>query len=863
VRSAIGGLRRTRHARRRFNMEVQPEGRAGEIKRLRRRINDLVGVLALPAIWTGGEPFLIVNTLLESLLGMLRLDFIYARLGDSAGDTPIELVRVAPMWEPKPEPKKIGEMIGQWLGDDSQKWPPVARNSFRDEDISIAPLRLGLQGEIGLIVAGSRRADFPELTEKLVLSVAANQAAIGLPQARLLSEQKQVAGELDKRVAQRSTQLAEANEELKEEIAERKQAEEKFRRSEADLHEAQRLTHTGSWKLDMSSGKVTVSPEIHRMFCSSPDEDTSNTEFWFGRIHPEDRQQAQKHFERCLAEKLEYEADYRLLLPDDTIRHQHAVGSPIFNESGDLVEFVGTAMDVTEQVQARTNLVKAFEAIKRLKDRLHDENLALKEEREKLRRGEADLHDAQRLSHTGSYKHDVLSGKVVSSPESLRLWGTRPDDDISSIEFYFSRMHPEDRERFRELYERCLNEKTEYEADFRIVLPDGSVRHQHSIGRPVLNESGDLVEYVGTTADVTEQVEARQNLENAFEEIKRLKDRLYGENLALKEEIDQASMFEEIVGASDALRTVLSLVSKVGPTDSTVLLTGETGTGKELIARAIHKRSQRASRAFVCVNCAAIPASLIASELFGHEKGAYTGAVERRLGRFELAEQGTVFLDEIGELPPETQIALLRVLQEREFERVGGNKAIRADVRVIAATNRDLEAAIAAGAFRSDLFYRLNVFPIEVPPLRERKEDIPLLVAYFIARFARKAGKRIQGISKKTLELLISYSWPGNIRELQNVVERSVIVCETENFSVDESWLSREPLAAQPKNVVHLSQLDAQEREMIEAALRESRGRVSGPTGAAAILGIPGTTLESKIRSLNINKNRFKTARPA
>jgi transcriptional regulator with GAF, ATPase, and Fis domain len=324
-------------------------------------------------------------------------------------------------------------------------------------------------------------------------------------------------------------------------------------------------------------------------------------------------------------------------------------------------------------------------------------------------------------------------------------------------------------------------------------------------------------------------------------------------------------MFEEVVGISPALHAVLSRVSKVAPTDSTVLITGETGTGKELIARAVHKRSQRASRAFVSVNCAAIPRDLIASELFGHEKGAFTGATQRRLGRFELAEGGTIFLDEIGELPAETQIALLRVLQEHEFERVGGTGSLRANARVIAATNRDLEAAVASGAFRSDLFYRLNVFPIEVPPLRERKEDIPILVEYFIDRYARNAGKIIRRVSKKSLELLRSYPWPGNIRELQNIIERSAIVCDTENLSVDESWLSRrQPLVAELKPELDLTrqsrQLAAQQKEMIEVALRESGGRVSGPTGAAARLGIPGSTLESKIKSLRINKNRFRSA---
>jgi transcriptional regulator with GAF, ATPase, and Fis domain len=278
------------------------------------------------------------------------------------------------------------------------------------------------------------------------------------------------------------------------------------------------------------------------------------------------------------------------------------------------------------------------------------------------------------------------------------------------------------------------------------------------------------------------------------------------------------------------------------------------------VARAIHRRSNRSSRAFVSVNCAAIPHDLIASELFGHEKGASTGATQRRLGRFELAGGGTIFLDEVGELPAETQIALLRVLQEHEFERVGGTGSIRTDVRVIAATNRDLEAAIAAGMFRSDLFYRLNVFPIEIPPLRERKEDIPLLVEYFIERYARKAGKSIRGLNKKSLDLLQAYPWPGNIRELQNVIERSVIVCETENFSIDESWLSRQPLAAEPnRGVGPFKMLPSQEKAIIEAALSESGGQVYGPSGAASKLGMPRSTLESKIRSLKINKNRFRT----
>ena len=360
--------------------------------------------------------------------------------------------------------------------------------------------------------------------------------------------------------------------------------------------------------------------------------------------------------------------------------------------------------------------------------------------------------------------------------------------------------------------------------------------------------------------DGVEQIEKKAALESAVEELELLREQLDKENLALPDEVDQVSMFDEIVGTSPALQAVLSRATKVAATDSTVLITGETGTGKELVARAIRRRSDRASRAFVCVNCAAIPRDLIASELFGHEKGAFTGATQQRLGRFELANGGTIFLDEVGELLPDTQIALLRVLQEHEFERVGGSRPIRADVRVLAATNRDLQAAISAGSFRSDLFYRLHVFPIEISPLRERKEDIRLLVDYFIDRYARKAGKRITTVDKKTLRLLESYPWPGNIRELQNVIERSMILCESDIFSVDERWLPLPLTATEWNRHSELSRsLEAQEKNMIEEALKASRGRVFGPGGAAAKLGIPRSTLDSKIKSLNIDKNRFKT----
>ena len=332
---------------------------------------------------------------------------------------------------------------------------------------------------------------------------------------------------------------------------------------------------------------------------------------------------------------------------------------------------------------------------------------------------------------------------------------------------------------------------------------------------------------------------------------------LHVENLALKEEIDHASMFEEIVGSSDALRRVLRQVAKVAPSDATVLILGETGTGKELIARAIHKRSRRAARAFISVNCAAIPPSLIASELFGHEKGAFTGAIQRRLGRFESANGGTIFLDEIGDLPPETQVVLLRVLQEREIERVGGNKPIPVDVRVVAATHRDLNALVAEGQFREDLLYRLNVVPIVMPPLRDRVADIPVLVEYFIDRYGKMAGKQFRRIiDNRSLRVFQAYDWPGNVRELQNVIERAVILSEGETFSVEETWLKRKPQVNRIGTLNHV--LVGQEKEMIETALREAEGVVGGPTGAAARLGIPRETLNSKIRKLRIKRHAFR-----
>ncbi len=533
-------------------------------------------------------------------------------------------------------------------------------------------------------------------------------------------------------------------------LSEQKRAEEKIRRSESYLAEAQRLSQTGSWAWSPDDDIRYWSEECYRVLSFDPKDGLPRFEDFFQRIHPDDQRGVRELIETAIREKAEWEADYRIVHQDGRVSDIHVVGHPVLSTSGDLVEFVGTVIDVTERKKAEEERRRSEMELRQIVDLAPQFVIVYGPHRDRL-----------------LYANRILLDYLGVTLEELQQRFNRSVPTYST-EF----VHPDDRERKIEA-DRALSRGAAYELEMRVRKSDGSYRWFLARYNPLHDEQGQITRWYATATDIEDRKQAEV--------------RLRQENVALREEIDKASMFEEIVGTSPALKSVLSRISKVAPTDSTVLITGETGTGKELVARAIHRRSDRASRAFVSVNCAAIPRDLIASELFGHEKGAFTGATQQRLGRFELANGGTIFLDEVGELPVETQIALLRVLQEHEFERVGGSRRIRADVRVIAATNRDLQAAISAGSFRSDLFYRLHVFPIEIPSLRERRADIPLLVEYFIDRYARKAGKNIKRVHKKTLELLQSYPWPGNIRELQNVIERSVILCETETFSIDES----------------------------------------------------------------------------
>jgi formate hydrogenlyase transcriptional activator len=532
-------------------------------------------------------------------------------------------------------------------------------------------------------------------------------------------------------------------------------------------------------------------------------------------MHPDDIEPYLATWERGFAEGATWETEGRFRRRDGEYRWFLVRGTPLRDGEGRILRWYVTGTDIDDRKKAE----------------------------DKVRQDERELRMVLDFVPEIVIEVDVHGRVLYANQAGLAFTGLTLQQATSNPDVWPEVVHPDDLPAVRATIRGLAGGKWR-DGQVRLRRRDGQYRWMLVHFAQLLDDEGRVVHWYAAGTDIDDS--------------KRAEERAREENVALREEVDKASMFEEIVGTSPRLKTVRTSISRVAPSDSTVLITGETGTGKELVARAIHKRSKRQARAFVSVNCAAIPPTLIASELFGHEKGAFTGALARRLGRFELADGGTLFLDEIGDLPLDTQVALLRVLQEGEFERVGSTRSIHVDLRVIAATNRDLKAAVTSGAFRADLFYRLNVFPIEVPPLRERMSDIPLLVSYFVDRYARKTGKTIRHVDEYTLELIQAYRWPGNVRELQNVIERAIIVCDTDMLVVEESWLPRESLPTQPPILPLGDALVARERELIEAALAESKGKVSGPSGAAARLGIPASTLDSKISALKIRKEQFK-----
>ena len=535
-------------------------------------------------------------------------------------------------------------------------------------------------------------------------------------------------------------------------------------------------------------------------------------------FHPDDIQRLRKERDSALSGAIPFENEQRARGKDGSYRWFLVRYNPLLDGNGQIIRWYATGTDIEDRKQAETKLRQEERELRQLIDFLPQHVLVLDKDGTLLQVNKTML----------DYKGLTL--------EEMKGGGTRERINRD--------VHPDDLERVQNERYTGLSKGVPFEMEKRLLRKDGQFRWFLFRYNPVLDEAGEVIRWFATATDVEDRRQAE--------------DRMRNETIALREQIDRDSMFEDIVASSEALRKVLRQVDKVAASDSTVLLLGETGTGKELIARAIHKRSRRAERAFIGVNCAAIPPSLIASELFGHERGAFTGATQRRMGRFESANGGTIFLDEVGDLPAEIQIALLRVLQEREIERVGSSRPIPVDVRVVAATNRDLNTLVVEGKFRQDLLYRLNVVPVQIPPLRERVTDIPLLVEYFIDRFAKRVGKKFRTIDKKFLRAFEAYGWPGNVRELQNVIERAVILSEDDTLAVDETWLKWEP-GQKPVRARALDiALGTHEKEMIEAALAECQGRISGPAGAAVKLGLPARTLDSKIKRLKINKFQFK-----
>src|SRR5271170_7191330 len=563
-----------------------------------------------------------------------------------------------------------------------------------------------------------------------------------------------------------------------------------------------------------ADGSVEFVNQRWREYAGLSDEESQGWG-WQAAIHPEDLPSLMEKWRELLRSGEGGDIEARMRRHDGVFRWFLIRLEPYRDKTGKIVMWYGVSADIE----------------------------TLKQTEEKLREDERELRQI-----TDAIPQTV----IVQDPSGLPIYANRATlaytgltaDDVTALNFRERIFHTEDVESFRNERKAALARGLSFEFEHRALGKDGQYRWFLIQYNPFRNERGQVTRWYATGTDIDDRVRAEERTRN--------------ENLALREQIDRDSMFEDIVGSSEALRKVLREIAKVAPSDSTVLILGETGTGKELLARAIHKRSKRAERAFIGVNCAAIPPSLVASELFGHEKGAFTGATQRRLGRFESANGGTIFLDEVGDLPLEVQVTLLRVLQEREIERVGSSNPIAVDVRVIAATHRDLNALVAEGKFRKDLLYRLNVVPVEMPPLRDRSADIPLLAEYFIDRFGKRAGKKFRTIGKKSLKVLQAYGWPGNVRELQNVIERAVILSDGDNLAVDETWLRRELPPAASRTATLGGTMVRHEKEIIEAEIGRAQGRISGPGGAAAKLGLPAKTLDSKIKRLRITKYRFK-----
>lgn len=681
--------------------------------------------------------------------------------------------------------------------DEETRFPRVMElfRTYGVQSACILPLSTALRRLGSLVFALEQPHGYPEHDVRY-LSLIADQVALALDNAQRHEEQRQSA--------------------------------EQLRKQKAHFEQLFELAPEAIVLRDSENRVLRTNREFTKLFGFSPEESVGKNISEL--IVPEERWRESERLRDALNRGERVNAELVRQRKDGTLLDVSFRAAPVSLDGGP-PEIYGVYQDITERKRAERA----------------------------LRRSEAYLAEGQRMSHTGSWARSVSSSEVFLSQESFRIFGFDPATTHPTLEIVLNRTHPEDRDGLAETITRAIRDRSDFEHHFRIILDDGSIRHIHTLGHPVTNCASELVEFVGTHMDITAPHQARVALENAFEEIKTLKEQLYQENVALRQEIDETSMFEEIVGKSEVLRNVLRQVESIAPTESTVLINGETGTGKELVARAIHNLSPRRYQAFVKLNCASIPTGLLESELFGHEKGAFTGAIAQRIGRFELARHGTIFLDEIGEIPLEMQPKLLRVLQEREFERLGSSRTLRSEARLIAATNRDLAKMVEQQTFRADLFYRLNVIPILLPPLRERPEDVPLLVQHFAELFSRRMGKSIHTIPSETMSALVHYDWPGNVRELQNVIERAIILSKGSVLKVAARDLAtaKKPVRTHKtevagKNPLKNGAVPFPDREQVLEALKTSGGKVGGTHGAAARLGMKRTTLIAHMKRLGI-----------
>jgi PAS domain S-box-containing protein len=604
-------------------------------------------------------------------------------------------------------------------------------------------------------------------------------------------------------------------------ITARKQAAEALRHNEERLQVAQRAARIGTWEWYIATGETLWSEGTYSLMGLEPGDGKVSLEVFRSFVHPADRERVMARAEAAVRDGVTYVDEFRIVRPDGEVLWLMAKGYVVRNASGQAEWMIGVNVDITERKQAEAKLIESEERFRTMAD----------------------------TAPVMIWVAGLDSLCTYVNQRWLDFTGRTLEQDMGNG--WADNIHPDDYDHAIAIYSSAFDRREPFQMEYRLRRRDGEYRWVLDTGVPRFSVSNKFLGYIGSCIDVTDSRQAEAELQAAFKQVSELKTQLEAENIFLKEEIRLEHNHDEIIGNSEAIRNVLYKVEQVAPTDTTVLILGETGTGKELVAHALHRMSLRKGKPLVRVNCAALPATLIESELFGHERGAFTSATTRRLGRFELANGGTIFLDEIGDLPLELQVKLLRVLQEGEFERLGSGKTIKVDVRIIAATNRNLPAEIEKGGFREDLWYRLNVFPITVPPLRERRDDIPLLVEAFAKMFAKKHGKTISAIAPSAMRTLTDYPWPGNVRELANVIERAMVNTEGPTLRLADH-LTRPGAAELPSGRQTLEEL---ERQYILRVLKQTGWRIEGPKGAARILGLNPSTLRTRMAKLKIHKS--------